>query len=122
MPTILVLSEKGVGKRSALETYRITNRNGKGVKTIAVTEKTGKLIAIKSVTLDQDIMIINKSGITIRIAVADIKQSGRLTQGVKIIDIQKRNDVISSVCVVEHEDEEENVNDDVNLNDNENEQ
>ena len=122
MPTILVLSEKGVGKRSALETYRITNRNGKGVKTIAVTEKTGKLIAIKSVTLDQDIMIINKSGITIRIAVADIKQSGRLTQGVKIIDIQKRNDVISSVCVVEHEDEEENVNDDVNLNDNDNEQ
>ncbi len=119
MPTILVLSEKGVGKRSALDTYRITNRNGKGVKTIAVTEKTGKLIAIKSVTLDQDIMIINKSGITIRIAVADIKQSGRLTQGVKIIDIQKRNDVISSVCVVEHEDEEENVNDDVNLNDNE---
>ena len=122
MPTILVLSEKGVGKRSALDTYRITNRNGKGVKTIAVTEKTGKLIAIKSVTLDQDIMIINKSGITIRIAVADIKQSGRLTQGVKIIDIQKRNDVISSVCVVEHEEEEENVNDDVNLNDNENEQ
>ncbi len=122
MPTILVLSEKGVGKRSALDTYRITNRNGKGVKTIAVTEKTGKLIAIKSVTLDQDIMIINKSGITIRIAVADIKQSGRLTQGVKIIDIQKRNDVISSVCVVEHEEEEENVNDDVNLNDNDNEQ
>ncbi len=107
MPTILVLSEKGVGKRSALDTYRITNRNGKGVKTIAVTEKTGKLVAIKSVTLDQDIMIINKSGITIRIAVADIKQSGRLTQGVKIIDIQKRNDVISSVCVVEHEEEEE---------------
>ena len=122
MPTILVLSEKGVGKRSALDTYRITNRNGKGVKTIAVTEKTGKLVAIKSVTLDQDIMIINKSGITIRIAVADIKQSGRLTQGVKIIDIQKRNDVISSVCVVEHEEEEENVNDDVNLNENENEQ
>ncbi len=121
MPTILVLSEKGVGKRSALDTYRITNRNGKGVKTIAVTEKTGKLIAIKKVMLDQDIMIINKSGITIRIAVADIKQSGRLTQGVKIIDIQKRNDVISSVCVVEHQDEEEisdveneNVNDDGN--------
>lgn len=106
MPTILVLSEKGVGKRSALDTYRITNRNGKGVKTIAVTEKTGKLVAIKRVTPDQDIMIINKSGVTIRIAVTDIKQSGRLTQGVKIIDIQKRNDVISSVCVVEHEDEE----------------
>ena len=107
MPTILVLSEKGIGKRSALDTYRITNRNGKGVKTIAVTEKTGKLVAIKKVTQDQDIMIINKSGITIRVAVADIKQSGRLTQGVKIIDIQKRNDVISSVCVVEHEDDSE---------------
>ncbi len=107
MPTILVLSEKGVGKRSALDTYRITNRNGKGVKTIAVTEKTGKLVAIKKVMPDQDIMIINKSGITIRVAVSDIKQSGRLTQGVKIIDIQKRNDVISSVCVVEHEEEEE---------------
>ena len=107
MPTILVLSEKGIGKRSALDTYRITNRNGKGVKTIAVTPKTGKLVAIKKVTLDQDIMIINKSGITIRVAVSDIKLSGRLTQGVKIIDIQKRNDVISSVCVVEHEDEPE---------------
>jgi DNA gyrase subunit A len=119
MPTILVLSEKGVGKRSALDTYRITNRNGKGVKTIAVTEKTGKLIAIKKVMLDQDIMIINKSGITIRIAVADIKQSGRLTQGVKIIDIQKRNDVISSVCVVEHEEEEEfNENENLNVNEN----
>ena len=107
MPTILVLSEKGVGKRSALDSYRITNRNGKGVKTIAITEKTGKLVAIKKVTVDQDIMIINKSGITIRVAVKDIKQSGRLTQGVRIIDIQKRNDVISSVCVVEHEEPEE---------------
>ena len=107
MPTILVLSEKGVGKRSALNTYRITNRNGKGVKTIAVTEKTGKLVAIKKVTTDKDIMIINKSGITIRVAVQDIKQSGRLTQGVKIIELQKRNDVISSICVVEHEDEPE---------------
>jgi DNA gyrase subunit A len=107
MPTILVLSEKGIGKRSALDTYRIKNRNGNGVKTNAVTPKTCKLVDIKNVTLDQDIMIINKSGITIRVAVSDIKLSGRLTQGVKIIDIQKRNDVISSVCVVEHEDEPE---------------
>lgn len=107
MPTILVLSEKGVGKRSSLDAYRITNRNGKGVKTIAVTEKTGKLVAFKKVTDEEDIMIINKSGVTIRLAVTDIKQSGRLTQGVRLIDIKKRNDVISSVCVVEHSDEEE---------------
>jgi DNA gyrase subunit A len=104
VPTILVLSEKGVGKRSAVDTYRITNRNGKGVKTINITDKTGKLVAFKKVTLENDIMIINKSGVTIRLAVDDIKKSGRLTQGVKLIDIAKRNDVISSVCVVEHVD------------------
>ena len=105
MPTILVLSEKGVGKRSTIGEYRITNRNGKGVKTINITEKTGKLVAIKKVTEDEDIMIINKSGVTIRLAVSDIKKSSRNTQGVKLIDIQKRNDVISSVCVVEHSEE-----------------
>ena len=105
MPTILVLSEKGVGKRSTIGEYRITNRNGKGVKTINITEKTGKLVAIKKVQEDEDIMIINKSGVTIRLAVVDIKKSSRNTQGVKLIDIQKRNDVISSVCVVEHTDE-----------------
>lgn len=105
MPTILVLSEKGVGKRSTIGEYRITNRNGKGVKTINITEKTGKLVAIKKVQEDEDIMIINKSGVTIRLAVTDIKKSSRNTQGVKLIDIQKRNDVISSVCVVEHTDE-----------------
>ena len=104
MPTILVLSEKGVGKRSAIDTYRITNRNGKGVKTINLTDKTGKLVAFKKVTLENDIMIINKSGVTIRLAVSDIKKSGRMTQGVKLIDIAKRNDVISSVCVVDHVD------------------
>ncbi|MBQ6964810.1 MAG: DNA gyrase subunit A [Bacteroidaceae bacterium] len=107
MPTILVLSEKGVGKRSTINEYRITNRNGKGVKTINITEKTGKLVAIKKVMEDEDIMIINKSGVTIRLAVRDIKQSSRNTQGVKLIDIQKRNDVISSVCVVEHTEEPE---------------
>lgn len=110
MPTILVLSEKGVGKRSTIGEYRITNRNGKGVKTINITEKTGKLVAIKKVEEDEDIMIINKSGVTIRLAVADIKKSSRNTQGVKLIDIQKRNDVISSVCVVEHSEEPENLN------------
>ena len=110
MPTILVLSEKGVGKRSTIGEYRITNRNGKGVKTINITDKTGKLVAIKKVEEDEDIMIINKSGVTIRLAVADIKKSSRNTQGVKLIDIQKRNDVISSVCVVEHSEEPEDLN------------
>ena len=110
MPTILVLSEKGVGKRSTIGEYRITNRNGKGVKTINITDKTGKLVAIKKVEEDEDIMIINKSGVTIRLAVADIKKSSRNTQGVKLIDIQKRNDVISSVCVVEHSEEPEALN------------
>ena len=109
MPTILVLSEKGVGKRSTIGEYRITNRNGKGVKTINITDKTGKLVAIKKVEEDEDIMIINKSGVTIRLAVADIKKSSRNTQGVKLIDIQKRNDVISSVCVVEHSEEPEDL-------------
>ena len=109
MPTILVLSEKGVGKRSTIGEYRITNRNGKGVKTINITEKTGKLVAIKKVMEDEDIMIINKSGVTIRLAVKDIKKSSRNTQGVKLIDIQKRNDVISSVCVVEHSDDPEDL-------------
>lgn len=113
MPTILVLSEKGVGKRSTIGEYRITNRNGKGVKTINITEKTGKLVAIKKVMEDEDIMIINKSGVTIRLAVEDIKKSSRNTQGVKLIDIQKRNDVISSVCVVEHTDESELSDNDV---------
>ena len=105
IPTILALSEKGVGKRTAFYEYRITNRNGKGVKTINITDKTGKLVAFKKVTEENDIMIINKSGVTIRLAVTDIKQSSRNTQGVKLIDIAKRNDVISSVCVVEHVDE-----------------
>ncbi|MCQ2095411.1 MAG: DNA gyrase subunit A [Bacteroidaceae bacterium] len=103
-PTVLVLSEQGFGKRSSIFEYRITNRNGKGVKTINVTEKTGKLVAIKSVTDSDDLMIINKSGVTIRLALSVVRTQGRATQGVKFIDLKKRNDVISSVCKVDHED------------------
>ncbi len=103
---ILVVSENGYGKRSSLEDYRITNRGGKGVKTINVTEKTGNLVAIKNVTDEDDLMIINKSGITIRMAVADLRVMGRATQGVKLINI-KDNDSIAAVAKVLHEDEEE---------------
>jgi len=101
---ILVVSEKGYGKRSKLEDYRITNRGGKGVKTINITEKTGELVAIKNVTDDDDLMIINKSGITIRMAVSDLRVMGRATQGVKLINI-KDNDSIAAVAKVMHEDE-----------------
>ena len=104
---IMVVSEKGFGKRSKLGEYRITKRGGKGVKTLNVTDKTGKLIAIKSVTDDDDLMIINKSGITIRLALSELRVQGRNTQGVKLIDLKKRNDVISSVCKVAHADDEE---------------
>ena len=104
---ILVVSEQGYGKRSALEDYRITNRGGKGVKTINVTEKTGKLVAIKGVTDDNDLMIINKSGITIRISVEDLRVMGRATQGVRIINLGKRNDEIASVCKVNKFEEDE---------------
>ena len=109
IPTVLVLSEQGFGKRSSIFEYRITNRNGKGVKTINVTEKTGKLVAIKSVTDADDLMIINKSGVTIRLALSTVRIQGRNTQGVKFIDLKKRNDVISSVCKVEHEDDPEDL-------------
>ncbi len=102
---ILVVSEKGYGKRSKLEDYRITNRGGKGVKTINITEKTGELVAIKNVSDDDDLMIINKSGITIRMAVSDLRVMGRATQGVKLINI-KDNDSIAAVAKVMHEDEE----------------
>jgi DNA gyrase subunit A len=101
---VLVVSEKGYGKRSKLEDYRITNRGGKGVKTINITEKTGKLVAIKNVTDSDDLMIINKSGITIRLAVADLRVMGRATQGVKLINI-KDNDEIAAVAKVVHEEE-----------------
>ena len=102
---VLVVSEKGYGKRSKLEDYRITNRGGKGVKTINVTEKTGNLVAIKNVTDDDDLMIINRSGITIRMAVADLRVMGRATQGVKLINI-KDSDSIAAVAKVLHEEEE----------------
>ena len=103
--TVLVLSEKGYGKRSKIEDYRITNRGGKGVKTLNVTEKTGPLVGIKSVTDENDIMIINKSGITIRIKVSDLSIIGRATQGVRLINLEKRDDEIASVCKVMSESE-----------------
>ena len=107
--TILVVSEKGYGKRSDIDDYRITNRGAKGVRTLNITEKTGHLIAIKTVTDDNDLMIINKSGITIRLNVSNIRIMGRATQGVRLIDLEKRNDQIASVCKVSSEAEEEAV-------------
>ena len=104
--TVLVVSEQGYGKRSSIDDYRITNRGGKGVKTINITEKTGKLVSIKNVTDENDIMIINKSGITIRMKVADLNIIGRATQGVRLINLGKRNDEIASVCKVLSESEE----------------
>lgn len=103
---VMVISEKGYGKRSLLEDYRITNRGGKGVKTINVTEKTGHLVAMKSVTDENDLVIINKSGITLRINVSDIRVMGRATQGVRLINLEKRNDDIASVCCVDSDPEE----------------
>lgn len=98
---VLVLSEQGMGKRSKLDDYRITNRGAKGVKTINITEKTGKLIAIRNVNDSNDIVIINKSGITIRLKVADLRVQGRATQGVRLINLEKKNDEIASVCKVD---------------------
>ena len=98
--TVMVVSEEGYGKRSEVEDYRKTNRGGKGVKTLNITDKTGRLVAIKSVTDDNDLMIINKSGIVIRLAVADCRVMGRATQGVRLINLTKKNDVIASVCKV----------------------
>ena len=107
--TILVVSELGYGKRSNLDDYRITNRGGKGVKTINVTDKTGKLVTIKSVTDENDLMIINKSGITIRMKVADLRVMGRATQGVRLINLEKRNDQIAAVCRVSSENEDDEI-------------
>ncbi len=104
---VMVISENGYGKRSVLEDYRITNRGGKGVKTINVTEKTGRLVSLKSVNDENDLVIINKSGITLRIKVADIRVQGRATQGVKVINLEKRNDTIASVCCVDSDPEQE---------------
>ncbi|MDD6495141.1 MAG: DNA gyrase subunit A [Prevotella stercorea] len=98
--TVKVVSENGYGKRSQVEDYRKTNRGGKGVKTFSITEKTGRLVAIKNVTDDNDLMIINKSGIAIRLAVSECRVMGRATQGVRLINLSKKNDVIASVCKV----------------------
>ena len=106
---VMVVSEQGFGKRSPVEDYRETNRGGKGVKTMNITEKTGKLVAIKSVTDDNDLMIINKSGITIRLKVADVRPTGRATQGVRLINLEKRNDQIGSVCKVTTESLEDEI-------------
>ena len=108
---IMVVSEQGYGKRSDVEEYRITNRGGKGVKTLDITEKTGKLVAIKTVTDENDLMIINKSGVVIRLKVSDVRIQGRATQGVRLINLGKRNDQISSVCKVTTETEEPEVQD-----------
>lgn len=110
---VMVISEEGFGKRSELDDYRITNRGGKGVKTMNINEKTGRLVAIKSVSDDNDLVIINKSGITLRMRVSDIRVQGRATQGVRVINLEKRNDTIASVCCVESEQEEEEMIEDV---------
>ncbi len=98
--SVMVVSQEGYGKRSEVEDYRMTRRGAKGVKTLNITEKTGKLVAIKNVTDDNDLMIINQSGIVIRMAVAEVRVMGRNTQGVRLINLTKKNDVIASVCKV----------------------
>lgn len=106
---VLVVSEQGYGKRSLVDDYRKTNRGGKGVKTLNITDKTGKVVAIKAVDDEQDLMIINKSGITIRLKLSEVRVMGRNTQGVKLINLGKRNDSISSVCQVNAEEEDVNL-------------
>lgn len=104
--SVLVLSENGFGKRSDLDDYRITNRGGKGVKTLNITDKTGYLVAIKSVDDENDLVIINRSGITIRLHMTDVRVMGRATQGVRFINLEKRGDTIASVCVVDSDPDE----------------
>ena len=111
---ILVVSENGYGKRSSLDAYRITNRGGKGVETISVTEKTGKLVSLKNVNDNDDLMIINKSGIAIRMEVASLRVMGRATQGVKLINL-KDNDSIAAVAKVVHDDEDVKDLDDIEV-------
>lgn len=119
--TVMVVSENGFGKRSALDDYRITNRGGKGVKTINVTDKTGSLVAIKNVNESNDLMIINQSGVTLRLSVADIRVMGRATQGVKLIELGKRGDTIASVCKVDSQPvEDEEMSEDENTFDSQN--
>ena len=111
--TVLVISEKGYGKRTALDDengepiYRITNRGGKGVKTLNITDKTGALVGLEAVTDEDDLMLITKSGTAIRMAIDTISVQGRNTQGVKLIELQKRNDTLMSGCIVPKEEEEE---------------
>ena len=105
---ILVVSENGYGKRSSLDDYRITNRGGKGVKTISISDKTGGLVSIKNVTDNDDLMIINKSGVAIRLAVEDLRVMGRATQGVKLINL-KGNDSIAAVAKVMHDEDDVDV-------------
>jgi DNA gyrase subunit A len=107
---IMVVSDQGYGKRSNIDDYRITNRGGKGVKTMNITDKTGLLVAIKNVTDENDLMIINKSGVVIRLKVTDVRVMGRATQGVRLINLGKRNDQIASVCKVLTSNEEEEIN------------
>jgi DNA gyrase subunit A len=108
---ILVVSENGFGKRSSLEDYRLTNRGGKGVKTISITEKTGKLVTLKSVSDNDDLMIINKSGIAIRMQVEDLRVMGRATQGVKVISLKDGDSIAAVAKVMKDEDDLEDVND-----------
>ena len=115
--TVMVVSENGYGKRSQVEDYRKTNRGGKGVKTFSITDKTGRLVAIKNVTDENDLMIINKSGIAIRLAVSDCRVMGRATQGVRLINLSKKNDVIASVCKVMSSELEAKLADDQNTTD-----
>ena len=116
--TVMVVSEEGYGKRSDIEDYRITNRGGKGVKTMNITEKTGKLVGIESVTDENDLMIINKSGVTIRLDVKEVRVMGRATQGVRLINLEKRNDHIGSICKVLSEiEEDETVEDSIEESD-----
>ena len=104
---VMVISEKGYGKRSLLDDYRVTNRGGKGVKTMNVSERTGHLVSLLSVNDDNDLVIINKSGITLRLHVADLRVMGRATQGVRLINLDKRGDEIASVCCVTVDEEAE---------------
>jgi DNA gyrase subunit A len=123
---ILVISEKGFGKRTPVDDeegnpiYRITNRGGKGVKTIEITDKTGKLIGIQAVTDEDDLMLMTKSGTAIRMDISTIRQTGRAAQGVKLIELQKRNDSLVSGCIVPKEENEtaEEVNEEENNNEN----
>jgi DNA gyrase subunit A len=113
--TVLVVSEKGYGKRTEVEDYRITNRGGKGVKTLNVTDKTGGLIAIKNVNDENDLMIINKSGIIIRMSVAELRTMGRATQGVKLINLRKNDEIAAVAKVPAMEEEEELLDVDGNI-------